>query len=153
MYTPARPNPAITRRSDALRTSCAANANPRLAIAVTSAPTAMTREGRTRSVSALRRDEAAFRISYPPRPTRWGADLLQSVPRDDRSRAVRENPWHPRANPHLGTGSRGVAPQSQERKAVHRLRACLSAGGNAMGPPARRSQAWRNQHRPQGPLA
>jgi len=105
------------------------------------------------TLCAMWRDEAAFRVSHPPRPPGWGADLLQTVPSSDRSRPVRENPWYARADPQLGTGSRGVAPEPKARPAMHRLRAALSASSPAMGSPTRRPQAWRDQYRPQGPLA
>jgi len=105
------------------------------------------------TLCAMWRDEAAFRVSHPPRPPGWGADLLQTVPSGDRSRPVREDPWHARADPQLGTGARGVAPEPKARPAMHRLRAALSASSPAMGSPTRRPQAWRDQYRPQGPLA
>src|SRR5882672_284573 len=105
------------------------------------------------TLRAMRRDEAAFRVSHPPRPAGWGADVLQTVSSGDRSRSVREDPWRARADPQLGAGSRGVAPEPKARSAMHRLRAALSASSPAMGSPTWRPQAWRDQYRAQGPLA
>src|SRR6266852_5258252 len=101
----------------------------------------------------LWRDKAAFGISQEQTPPRRRADLLQAVPSGNRSRPVREDPWHARADPQLGTGSRGVAAEPKEGPAMHRLRAPLSASSPAVGSPTRRPQAWRDQYRPQGPLA
>src|SRR4051812_38134797 len=54
----------MTRSADAVMTSCAPKAKPRFASAVTSAPIAMTRDGRTRSVSGRTTSTAA---AYPRR--------------------------------------------------------------------------------------
>jgi len=105
-----------------------------------------------KALRAMRRDETSLRIPQEQAPARWGADLLQTVPSGDRSRPLREDPWHARANPHLGTRSRGVAPEPEERPAVHRLRAHVSASSPAVGSPTRPPQAWGDQHRPKGPL-
>ena len=67
--------------------------------------------------------------------------------------AARPSKYGLNAGSRLGTGSRGVAPEPKERPAMHRLRAPLSASSPAVGSPTRPPQAWRDQHRPQGPLA
>jgi hypothetical protein len=59
MYTPASPKPATMRMTDPVTTSCAASANARFASVVTSAPIAITRDARTRSVSGSTTSTAA----------------------------------------------------------------------------------------------
>src|SRR2546428_12429888 len=94
----------------------------------------------------MRPAKAHLRISQEPRAEGWLTDLLQVLPRGDRSPAVRTQARKTGRLVSVRPRFCQVAAGVEDGQPLHRLRSGLSARSHAVGPPAWDSATGGSQH-------